>query len=167
MIDPKSESIMSFEFERILSSELETELFARTIAKWLMKEENPTFKIYLHGNLGAGKTTFSRYFIQGFGVTGPVKSPTYTLIEPYEINDFNILHADLYRLGSALEIFDLGLLEEGGIWLIEWPEKGEGVLPEADISLLLNRDLETLTIKGTSHSEQGQALLEKVIADLV
>lgn len=156
---------MSFEFERVLATEQDTALFSRTMAKWLMKENSPSFKIYLYGNLGAGKTTFSRYFIQGFGVTGPVKSPTYTLIEPYEINAFNILHADLYRLGSPLEIFDLGLLEETGIWLIEWPEKGEGVLPEADIALRLVRDTETLTITGTAENETGRALLEKVLAD--
>lgn len=157
---------MSFEFEKVLSSELETELFARTMVKWLLKGDYPDFKIYLHGNLGAGKTTFSRYFIQAFGIKGPVKSPTYTLIEPYEIEGQTILHADLYRLASPLEIFDLGLLEESGIWLIEWPEKGSGVLPSADVVLQLDRTGETLTLKAIAESDMGSALLEKVQEDL-
>ncbi len=156
---------MSFEFERVLQTELDTALFARTFAKWLMQENPATFKIYLQGNLGAGKTTFSRYFIQGFGITGPVKSPTYTLIEPYEVGAFHILHADLYRLGSPMEIFDLGLLEEPGIWLIEWPEKGEGVLPDADVTLKLNRDVETLRMQGSAQNPAAITLLEKMIAE--
>ncbi|PWD85378.1 hypothetical protein DC080_06900 [Ignatzschineria cameli] len=149
-------------------------------------------KLYLHGDLGAGKTTFSRYFIQAFGVTGAVKSPTYTLIEPYEItlpaelasekgrgksasktnskmgqelkegesdHLMTIYHADLYRLASPLELYDLGLLEEQGIWLIEWPEKGDGVLPLADIELNLMREGEQLSLRMSPQSPLGEELL--------
>lgn len=156
---------MSFEFKKVLSTEEETARFARTLVKWILKAKDSDLKIYLNGNLGAGKTTFSRYFIQAFGVQGAVKSPTYTLIEPYEINGFTILHADLYRLASPLEIFDLGLLEETGIWLIEWPEKGEGVLPASDIELKLNRESETLSIEAIANSPRGEELLQQVDGD--
>jgi|SRR5699024_2818882 len=156
---------MAITFDRTLKSEEETALFARTLAKWIMKENLEDCKIYLEGNLGAGKTTFSRYFIQAFGVKGAIKSPTYTLIEPYELEDRTILHADLYRLASPLELFDLGLLEEAGIWLIEWPEKGEGVLPAADLDLKLSREGETLTMHLQSKSAVGEQLLQQVLAD--
>ena len=156
---------MSFEFKKVLPTEEETARFARTLVKWILKAKDSDLKIYLNGNLGAGKTTFSRYFIQAFGVQGAVKSPTYTLIEPYEINGFTILHADLYRLASPLEIFDLGLLEETGIWLIEWPEKGEGVLPASDIELKLNRESETLSIEAIANSPRGEELLQQVDED--
>lgn len=156
---------MSVEFNRTLKNEEETALFARTLTKWIVKEDLQDFKIYLEGNLGAGKTTFSRYFIQAFGVKGAIKSPTYTLIEPYELADRTILHADLYRLASPIELFDLGLLEESGIWLIEWPEKGAGVLPEADLVLKLHRESEVLTIQIQSQSEQGDQLLKCIDND--
>ena len=156
---------MTIEWQQTLATEEATELFARTLVKWLMKADYQDFKIYLEGNLGAGKTTFSRYFIQAFGVKGPVKSPTYTLIEPYELTDRTILHADLYRLSSPLELFDLGLLEEPGIWLIEWPEKGEGVLPPADITLKLSRVGEVLTVTASSETQEGEKLLTHVEVD--
>ena len=156
---------MSVKFDRILKNEEETALFARTLAKWIVKADLQDCKIYLEGNLGAGKTTFSRYFIQAFGVKGAIKSPTYTLIEPYELDDRTILHADLYRLSSPIELFDLGLLEESGIWLIEWPEKGEGVLPMADLALKLRRKGEVLTMQVISNSNIGDALLTDVKAD--
>ncbi len=156
---------MSVVLDRVLKSEEETALFARTLAKWIVKADLLNCKLYLEGNLGAGKTTFSRYFIQAFGVKGAVKSPTYTLIEPYELEDRTILHADLYRLASPIELFDLGLLEEDGIWLIEWPEKGEGVLPAADLVLQLRREGETLTIHIQSYTTIGDTLLTSVSAD--
>lgn len=156
---------MTIEWQKTLATEEATALFARTLVKWLMKADYQDFKIYLEGNLGAGKTTFSRYFIQAFGVKGPVKSPTYTLIEPYELTDRTILHADLYRLSSPLELFDLGLLEEPGIWLIEWPEKGEGVLPLADITLKLSRVGEVLTVTASSETQEGEKLLAHVEVD--
>lgn len=156
---------MSVKFDRILKNEEETALFARTLAKWIVKADLQDCKIYLEGNLGAGKTTFSRYFIQAFGVKGAIKSPTYTLIEPYELDNRTILHADLYRLSSPIELFDLGLLEESGIWLIEWPEKGDGVLQMADLALKLRREGEVLTMQVISNSDIGDALLTDVKAD--
>jgi tRNA threonylcarbamoyladenosine biosynthesis protein TsaE len=92
--------------------------------------------IYLQGELGTGKTTLTRGFMRGRGHHGAVKSPTYTLMEPYELESGRCFHLDLYRLGSARELEYLGirdLLEGDATLLVEWPERGEGMLPEADI----------------------------------
>jgi tRNA threonylcarbamoyladenosine biosynthesis protein TsaE len=93
----------------------------------------------LQGGLGAGKTTFSRAFLRQMGVTGPVRSPTYTLIEPYDLPARRVLHLDLYRLAVPEELDDLGLRDEfdQALLLIEWPERGAGELPAADLLIQL------------------------------
>ena len=97
--------------------------------------------IFLHGDLGAGKTTFSRGFLRGLGNTASVKSPTYTLVEPYEdIAKGPVFHFDLYRLGNAQEIHYLGLgdyLFAGGTLLIEWPERAAEQLPPPTLDITL------------------------------
>lgn len=148
----------------IIKSEEETAQLASALAASVAQLEDGV-KIYLKGNLGAGKSTFSRYFIRTFGVEGAIKSPTYTLVEPYQVANGEILHIDLYRLATAEEIYDLGFLEEEqAIWLIEWPEKGQGVLPAADLLLALERDLEELTLTLYGKSQKGIALLDRLSA---
>ena len=100
--------------------------------------------IFLRGDLGAGKTTFSRGFLRGRGHDGSVKSPTYTLVEPYEaVPGGPVFHLDLYRLGDAQELTYLGLgdyLSAQGILLIEWPERAEAQLPPATLDITLIPD---------------------------
>lgn len=95
--------------------------------------------VYLRGDLGAGKTTLVRGLLRARGYTGPVRSPTFTLLEPYELAGQRILHCDLYRLAHPAELDFLGLeeLAEGALLLIEWPERGLGALPPADLDVEL------------------------------
>jgi tRNA threonylcarbamoyladenosine biosynthesis protein TsaE len=107
-----------------------------------LREAAPgAFRCHLHGDLGAGKTTFARALLQALGVTARVKSPTYTLAEPYPLPDGRTAwHLDLYRFHDAREWADAGLEEawdDGSLVLVEWPERAEGLLPEPDLDVEL------------------------------
>jgi len=94
--------------------------------------------VYLCGDLGAGKSTLARAWLRALGVSGPIRSPTYTLVEPYPIRGGTALHLDLYRLGAAGEWDELGLDDlDRALWLIEWPERAPGHLPRADMRIHL------------------------------
>ena len=104
----------------------------------------PGLTIYLHGDLGAGKTALTRALLHAAGHAGHVKSPTYTLAEPYDImlggRSVRLIHFDLYRMGSAEEFLDAGFREDfngDNICIVEWPENAEQVLPQADLDVFL------------------------------
>lgn len=125
------------------------------MAKWVQHRAlfQAGLVIYLQGDLGMGKTCFSRAFIQTFLPGQRVKSPTYTLIEHYPVDTISLYHLDLYRLAEPDELEYLGLrdvLTGAHILLIEWPKKAQGLLPPADIHITLKPlgDARTATVCG-------------------
>jgi len=121
--------------------------------------------IFLDGVLGAGKTTFCRGLLAAFGHAGPVKSPTYTLVEPYEFQGAKVFHFDLYRLGEPEELEYMGIrdyFQPGSLCVIEWPGRGEGFLPEADLLVKV-----TPENSGRRLSMHGSSLLgRQCLADM-
>jgi tRNA threonylcarbamoyladenosine biosynthesis protein TsaE len=96
--------------------------------------------VYLQGELGAGKTTCVRSLLRALGVSGLVRSPTYTLVETYPLAALTCVHVDLYRLQSLTEVGELGLRDltgPGSLLMVEWPEKGGAALPSADLNVAL------------------------------
>lgn len=126
--------------------------------------------LYLQGTLGAGKTTFARGFVRGMGISDPVRSPTYTLLEPYSAEELTVLHIDLYRVRGAEELENLGLrewLRPDTVWLIEWPGRGSGHLPLADLTLDFAVGESGHDIAIEPHSAGGRAWLAQLTGDTV
>jgi len=135
----------------------ETDMLA--FAAQFAAEVNAGTIIFLYGPLGAGKTTFTRGFLRGLGWKSKVKSPTYTLVEPYELDNKKIFHFDLYRVTHVDELEEMGIRDyftEDAICLIEWPERGGSLLKAPDIACHFafhdeGRDvrIEALSLKGS------------------
>ena len=123
---------MQYSFKFALNNENDTQNLAQVLAQHFTAGV-----IYLMGDLGAGKTTFTRYYLQALGHRGAVKSPTYTLVEPYHINGQEIFHFDLYRLNDPYELELMGIRDyletPNGLFLFEWPSKGGDEIPQPDL----------------------------------
>tara|TARA_B100001996_G_scaffold333137_1_gene282594 strand:+ start:641 stop:1093 length:453 start_codon:yes stop_codon:yes gene_type:complete len=144
-----------------LKNETETIEIGARVASYLKGGEI----IYLKGELGTGKTTFVRGVLNGLGHTGNVKSPTFTIVEQYSIDNHVIYHFDLYRLDDPEELESLGIRDycDGqSICFFEWPEKGGNLLPNADINLELTYLENTREVEFTSKSEVGKSILKQL-----
>ena len=139
-------------------SEAQTEEFGARLAR--ARPATQALRVlFLTGELGAGKTTLVRGFVRALGITGPVRSPTYTLVEPYTAGELTVIHADLYRLRDPAELEALGLRDwavPGHLWLIEWPERGAGHLPAADLTLSFSVLAQGHAIDVRIHSAPGE-----------
>jgi tRNA threonylcarbamoyladenosine biosynthesis protein TsaE len=123
--------------------------------------------VYLQGELGAGKTSCVRSFLRALGVTGLVRSPTYTLVETYTAGSLTFVHVDLYRLKARTEVDELGLRDwvEPRCLLVEWPDKGQGALPPADLVLALCYAGEGRRATLTAHTPLAASWLEDLGRD--
>ncbi|GAB0109816.1 tRNA (adenosine(37)-N6)-threonylcarbamoyltransferase complex ATPase subunit type 1 TsaE [Pseudoalteromonas distincta] len=152
---------MTRSFESHLNDEVATVTMGNQVAAII--EQGAV--IYLHGDLGAGKTTFTRGVVQGFGHAGKVKSPTYTLVEPYELERANVYHFDLYRLGDPEELEYMGIRDyfsANAICIVEWPEKGGEFIPVPDLDITLSYVGNERKIVINSASDRGVAIVEKL-----
>jgi len=145
---------------QFLANEEATLAFAARFARAV----GDTAIIFLHGELGVGKTTFSRGFLRGLGYHDKVKSPTYTIVEPYILEQNTIYHFDLYRIHHPEELAFIGLRDyfvPKAICLIEWPSQGGSLLPEPDLSCYIEFAADGRQIKLIAHSARGEAMLKK------
>lgn len=142
---------------------IHTEKEMQKLAKKIALSAKPGLIIFLKGELGVGKTTFVRGFLHALGYKKLVKSPSYTLVEPYEINGHTIYHLDLYRLMNAEELEWLGVrdyFDKQSICLIEWPEKGNHFLPVADIEIHIEMTDSNRKVTIQANSKQGKLLIQ-------
>ena len=147
-----------------LEGESDTEQLGRELAKQVAASGRG-LTVFLEGDLGMGKTTLSRGVMRGLGHEGAVKSPTYTLVEPYEDLRPMAYHFDLYRLGDPEELEYMGIRDYfagQSLCLIEWPERGKGLLPGADLEIRLEREGDGRSVTLKAGSEQGAALLSQL-----
>lgn len=121
--------------------------------------------VYLHGELGAGKTTLCRGILRSKGYQGAVKSPTYTLVEPYDLEGHTIFHFDLYRLSDPEELEFMGIRDyfhPDNLCIVEWPQRGEGVLPEADIAVSISVEGKGRRIDIAARTDLGEHVLNQL-----
>lgn len=148
-----------------LRDESHTHALGVSLARALL----PGLSIHLHGDLGAGKTALTRALLHAAGHAGTVKSPTYTLSEPYRVTldgqPVNVIHYDLYRMGSPEEFLDAGFREDfdgHNICIVEWPEKAEGVLPPPDLSVTLDVAGDGRDVELQAFSALGLSCLQRL-----
>ena len=154
--------------ERECSAEPQTIALAAAVARTWQPDAGRAQRVYLRGPLGSGKTTWARAALRELGVTRAVRSPTYSLLEIYELPTRSVLHADLCRLAAADDLAPLGLEDyDTGhtLWLVEWPERGEGRLPCPDLEVELAIAGEGRRVRLRAASPTGHRWLARAIAE--
>jgi tRNA threonylcarbamoyladenosine biosynthesis protein TsaE len=145
------------------ADESATQAFAQTLAQ---QPQLGNAFVTLHGDLGAGKTTLARHMLQALGVTGRIKSPTYTIVETYETDRCTVSHFDFYRFNDPQEWEDAGfrdIFASPGLKLAEWPQKAAGLLPLADLEIHLETDADSARrVTLSAHTPLGKELLQGV-----
>ena len=146
---------------RTLQKEADTRAFGAALAPVL----HAGLVIYLQGELGAGKTTLARGILAGLGVTDRIKSPTYTLVEPYNVSSLYLYHFDFYRLRRPAEWIEAGFRDyfsPASLCLVEWPEKAGDDLPAADLTIDLTIDGDARSMTLSAHTEAGENCLRRL-----
>lgn len=145
-----------------------TEILGAALAEGFPGAPVRAAALFLEGDLGAGKTTCARSLLRALGIGGLIRSPTFTLVETYRAGELTCVHVDLYRLAGARQVEELGLrdvLGAGSLLLVEWPEKGAGALPAADVELRLSFDDAARAAQLISRGVLGDAWLQNLRND--
>ena len=155
---------MQYSFNLALNNEEDTQNLAQILAQHFT-----TGVVYLIGDLGAGKTTLTRYFLHSLGHQGAVKSPTYTLVEPYNIQGKDIFHFDLYRLNDPYELELMGIRDyldtPNALFLFEWPSKGGDEIPQPELIINIEKSEDELS-RVASLSFSSVALNQALVSQL-
>jgi len=145
---------------------LPDEAATRALGARLARVIEPGLALYLHGELGSGKTTLARGLLRGLGYLGRVKSPTYALVELYTVSRLNLYHFDFYRFRDPKEWHDTGFNEyfnDTSVCLVEWPEKAAGLLPAADLDIALEFAGDGRDLSVRAGTENGKACLQRLM----
>ncbi len=163
-------SVPTLSHSLTLPDEAATATLGCAIAQWIAQHGEVIaqrgFVLWLKGDLGAGKTALVRALLRALGVTGPVKSPTFTLLEPYVVSSLNFYHFDFYRLSEAAEFDAAGFRElfgAGNVCAIEWPDRAMGRLPTADLTVALQVKDDGRAAQCSATSEAGAQCLQQVM----